>query len=399
VIRSDSQIGSALVRHTATALLIAALLMVFGALANSQPSPAIDQRPGVGQPDPRLRRGVNLSHWFAQSHNGYGQPHLSSFITDRDIEQIRNAGFTHVRLPISMERSFGVGAERDAYIATLVEKTTAITRSGLSVIIDVHPGQDEKQALIEQGDATFVEGWRRLARAFSGIDARSVLFELMNEPTPISDQRWQALQERTIAAIRTVAPHNTLIANPGGWNGIDSFAGFSPYADANVIYSVHIYEPLLFTHQGATWSWDIASQVKGLEWPLPADAARQQSLQSGTTDDARKQLQFQISGGQFEARWLIDRLDRLVQWQQSHGNPPVYVGEFGVYRLRAPSPARLRWHRDMRRAFEARGWGWAVWDYAGGFGVTRSPAQRTLDAAMMNALGLLTAETRERHGP
>jgi hypothetical protein len=93
---------------------------------------------------------------------------------------------------------------------------------------------------------------------------------------------------------------------------------------------------------------------------------------------------------------LLDRLDRLAQWQRRNGNPRVYIGEFGVYRSVAPEAASLRWHQEARHGFEARGWGWAVWDYAGGFGITRAFDKKAFDAPTLRALGLLKASTRER---
>jgi hypothetical protein len=374
---------------------VALLLAPAGPAISQQPSGVVDDRPGTGEPDQRLRRGVNFSHWFAQSQHGYSESHLSSFIVDHDIELVRKAGFTHVRLPISMERSFASGQIRVAYVATLVEKIGKINQAGLAVVVDLHPSPDEKQALIDLGDDSFfVEGWRRLALALGHFNPRLVMFELMNEPVPMAGPQWRALQQRTIDAIRTVAPENTLIANPGGWSGIEDYTEFRPYIDANVVYTAHVYEPLLFTHQGTTWAWDVASQVKGVSWPLPPASAGQHAARSGATEEAVRQLRHQISDGQFQVRWLIDRFDRLAQWQRRSGHPQIYIGEFGVYRLVAPEAASLRWHQEVRQAFEARGWGWAVWDYAGGFGIRRNG--KALDVPMLEALGLREADTTER---
>ncbi len=281
-------------------------------------------------------------------------------------------------------------------MVTLVKTIARINQAGLAVVVDLHPSQEEKQALIDSGNESFlVEGWRRLARALAHLQHELVMFELMNEPTPMVGPAWRTLQKRTIEAIRTVAPRNTLIANPGGWSGIE-YAEFGPYPDANVIYTAHFYEPLLFTHQGTTWAWKIASQVKDVWWPLPPELAAQKATHSGATEEAVNQLRYQISDGQFQVRWLHNRLDRLAQWQRRNGNPQIYIGEFGVYRKIAPEAASLRWHREARQAFETRGWGWAVWDYAGGFGVTRAMDKKTLHAPMLQALGLLKAGTTQR---
>jgi aryl-phospho-beta-D-glucosidase BglC (GH1 family) len=373
----------------ALAFGVTAPLAIAGAAIPQHSAGVTDRGFASAQPDQRLRRGVNLSHWFAQSHGGYGTTHLSSFVTDRDLERVRSAGFTHVRLPVSMEQSFGTRPLRDAYAAALVESVAKINQAGLAVVVDLHPGEDEKQSLTgADGASFFIDGWRRLALAFAHLNHDRILFELMNEPTPMAGSHWRALQERAIDTIRTVAPHNTLIANPGGWSGIDDYAEFRPHPDANVIYTAHVYEPILFTHQGSTWSWHVAPEVSDVGWPLPPTSAAQQASHSGATEEAVRQLRYQISDGQFRVRWLIDRFDRLVQWQRRNGNPRIYIGEFGVYRAVAPVAASLRWHQEARQAFEARGWGWALWDYAGGFGIARTADRKSLESDMLQALGV-----------
>src|SRR5205085_10432166 len=48
----------------------------------------------------RLRRGVNLSHWFSQSPGrDYSETHLRTHTTARDIALIKEMGFDHVRFP------------------------------------------------------------------------------------------------------------------------------------------------------------------------------------------------------------------------------------------------------------------------------------------------------------
>src|SRR5215471_4048076 len=47
----------------------------------------------------RLRRGVNLSHWFSQAPN-YTKDRLETHTTAQDIALIKSMGFDHVRFPI-----------------------------------------------------------------------------------------------------------------------------------------------------------------------------------------------------------------------------------------------------------------------------------------------------------
>ncbi len=275
--------------------------------------------------------------------------------------------------------------------------------AGLVVVVDIHASVDEKRALLDPArQKAFVEGWRSLAGTLARLKPDLVIFELLNEPYPLVGAQWWPLQNRAIQAIRTVASRNTLMVNPGDWSGIDDYTSeFAAVRDSNVIYTAHVYQPLLFTHQGADWVWEVAAQVAGVEWPLDPAVAAEVAAQAGSTEEAVKQLTYQISERQFEAGWLSNLFDKLTRWQQQHGGVPVYIGEFGVYRPLAPTSARLRWHKETREAFEAHGWGWAVWDYAGGFGIVQSdsePAHRILDRSMLEALGLpAPVKTGERN--
>jgi endoglucanase len=340
--------------------------------------------------DGKLAKGVNLSHWFSQSVAGYGENRLSSFIASGDAQLIRRAGFMHVRLPVDMEWAFKSGPQGKAFLAKLIEKVSMLNNAGLAVVVALDTSEDGKKALLEPANQSeFVDGWRSLARALAQLKPDLVLLELLNEPYPLDGPQWWSLQSRTIEAIRAVAPQNTLVANPGGWSGAPDYtAEFSPVADANTIYTVHVYQPLLFTHQGATWVWPVAAQVSGVDWPLDS-ADVEGASHYGITDEAIRQLEYQITDGQFRVDWLRNLFDKLALWQRQHDGAPVYVGEFGVYRAVAPIPARLRWHKEVREAFEARGWGWAIWDYAGGFGIAQSdPPRKALDVSLLDALGL-----------
>src|ERR1700741_1564940 len=62
------------------------------------------EKKGAGAPNlaarfARLRRGVNLSHWFSQAAN-YNKERLETHTTAPDIALIKSMGFDHVRFPI-----------------------------------------------------------------------------------------------------------------------------------------------------------------------------------------------------------------------------------------------------------------------------------------------------------
>jgi endoglucanase len=83
-----------------------------------------------------------------------------------------------------------------------------------------------------------------------------VFFEILNEPSMDDLYRWEGIQDRAVAMIRRVAPRHTIIATAAAWGHQDGLLAMEPVRDENVIYTFHDYDPMWFTHQGATWSTD-----------------------------------------------------------------------------------------------------------------------------------------------
>jgi endoglucanase len=103
----------------------------------------------------------------------------------------------------------------------------------------------------------FVKLWTAIAQRYRG-EATIAGFDLLNEPVVTrAKQQWVDLAGRTAAAIRAVDPDRMLFVerlNAIGhdWTE-DAERNFFTVADPNVVYEFHFYEPMAFTHQGASW--------------------------------------------------------------------------------------------------------------------------------------------------
>src|SRR6266581_5782289 len=121
----------------------------------------------------RLRHGINLSHWFAQSAD-YSRAHLESHTTAEDIALIRKIGFDHVRLTLEPAPLFN--AEDPArlkaeYLEYLDNALDLILAQGLAVIVDIHPTDEFKLRLNSNGQIeAFTKFWRALAQHLSARD-------------------------------------------------------------------------------------------------------------------------------------------------------------------------------------------------------------------------------------
>jgi endoglucanase len=324
-----------------------------------------------------LRRGINLSMWYAQATD-YSAERLASYTTPADLKAVRYLGFDHVRLSIDPEPLVAdatTGALRDDAMARLDETVRQITSLGLVVVLDIHPQESWKKQAIskDEGAAQLFLFWKSFAQHFAGTDPEKVYFEVLNEPEGVSDDRWAQEQARAIEIIRSQAPQHTIIATGEDWGGIDGLLEVKPVRDDNVIYSFHDYEPMEFTHQGATWSSPNLATLRGVSYPsMPGLAGYgQQGWDIHTTEK---------------------RIGLAVAWAKRR-HVPLWCGEFGVYRKYAPAADRARWIADMRKSLEKDGIGWAMWDYQGSFGlVTKKDGTTSVDSSVVEALGLNDAK-------
>ena len=337
-----------------------------------------------------LKHGINLSMWYAQAGD-YSAERLATYTTVQDIHLIKSLGFDHARLSINPEPLM-LNGRPDAFdpaaIARLDKTVSEITATGLVVILDIHPEMPYVEAL-GQGDdapAKFLAFWKTFATHFAKTNPKQVYFEVLNEPHDIDSARWAEIQSRAVAEIRAIAPSHTIIATGSKWGGVQGLLELSPVADHDVIYSFHDYDPMTFTHQGATWSTPYLKPLRGVPYPsTPENIAPLLALEPD--EDGKKQL------AQYGAeRWDAARVDKeiasMAAWGAQHRSP-VWCGEFGVYETYAQPQARAAWLHDMRVAFEAHHIGWSMWDYQGGFAlVTKADGTTTVDKSVAGALGL-----------
>lgn len=347
----------------------------------------------------RLSRGVNASHWFAQVYDakGYSVEHFRTFMKPEDMDLIAKSGLKHVRLSVEPEGLFRPDkpdALQPERLAELDRAIRMILDHRLAVIVDIHTygGFLDRLADDDAHLAAVAKFWESLAGHLKRYDPDWLYLELLNEPQLRDGARWQTVLETLAAAARRGAPEHTLLLSGKAYSGIPELLELKPLADRNAVYVFHFYEPGVFTHQGATWSYPPWKDLRAL--PYPADpeilAASDASADGG---EARKELE--RYGGE---RWNANRIASLIQsaadWARKH-DVPLICDEFGVYAEFAPPESRLRWIADVRKTLERAGIGWTMWDYAGGFRLVRPRAEGELrlDDGIAEALGLTPLET------
>jgi endoglucanase len=337
-----------------------------------------------------LRHGINASQWFAQSGN-YSEEFTTRYTDDADIALMAQIGFDNVRLSIDaapLTRSF-FGNDDSNFIGRLDHAVDQMIAKGMAVQIDIHPESDYKKRVSSTGEGVdrFVMLWRKLAAHYANRNPDLLFYEIMNEPEERDPYRWAGVQARAAAAIREVAPKNTIIAAGANWSGIGDLLMQEPLQDSNVIYTFHFYEPMQFTHQGASWTGTWPALTHDIPYP-PTDESLQNSLAEVPDAHSKYELEHYWLD-RWDARRIRMQIDAAAGWGRQH-NVPLICNEFGVHRPVAPADSRMRWIHDVRTALESDNIGWTMWDYRGGFGVVwkedGQPAK--IDSAVVEALGL-----------
>ena len=350
-------------RRLAFGALLAALFL-FAAISGARAADA---------PPPTLKHGINLSYWFTE--NGR-QPMVA-----RDFDQIRAAGFDHVRIPINPE-SLGFSlydgeSGRVLFDFSGLDIAAGMARDhGLSVIIDIRPS-DGLMLQIEQdprAGAALIALWQRIADHFSPYSTATIVFELLDEPRfKTAGSQYRTLIADVVAAVRQVAPKTTLIVDLPKSATLDGFDDFVQLSDDNTLYAFHFYEPVIITHQGMKGppAWGRALRYfRGLPYPSQAvNAATNYAPDAGDTDEVKKEVSDYMLAN-WDAGHIAGRIKMAADWAQAN-HRRVICTEFGVARRVIDPASRYQWIADTRKALEANNIGWALWDYADLFGITK----------------------------
>ncbi len=224
---------------------------------------------------------------------------------------------------------------------------------GMLVLIDLHtpPGgrnpANECRIFKEQRfQQAFVDVWQRIARRYRG-NPTVWGYDLVNEPVEgVVGQRlmdWHALATHTAKQVRTIDPDHAIVVEPAPWGSPASLAFFEPLNVPGVVYSVHMYQPHRFTHQG------IYGNPAGVRYPGRVD------------------------GRHWDRATLEHALKPAIDYQRDYG-VHIYLGEFSAIRW-APGDSAHDYLSDCIAIFEQHGWDWAYhafreWD---GWSVEHGP--------------------------
>lgn len=285
-------------------------------------------------------KGINLGGWFSQCD--YSDAHLDSFITEDDFKVLRSWGIDHVRIPVDYNLFQNPdGSQIEQGFARLDHAMTLARQYGLHVILDLHKTAgfsfdfgEQESGFFENAGAQerFYQLWEAFAARY-GAHPEEIAFELLNEVTDRAFMpAWNRIVRECIGRIRVYAPDTLILV--GGYDNNAAWAvpALDDPFDSKIVYNFHCYEPLKFTHQGATWT------------PAIRPEERQPFAESETSPE-------------YFAKLLASAIEKA-----SSLGVPLYCGEYGVIDRVSPEDT-LRWYQCIHGVLERLGISRAAWTY------------------------------------
>jgi len=291
-------------------------------------------------------RGFNLLEKFTAQPN-------APFVED-DFAWMAEWGFDFARLPLSY-RCWSDPRDwrrlREPVLKQIDQAVAFGRRHGVHVNLNFHrapgycvnpPAEPFDLWKDEQALEACAYHWAHFAQRYKGTPNERLSFDLLNEPAKVSEETYVRVVRRLVGAIRERDPGRLLIADGLQYGNVP----VPGLAGLKIAQSTRGYDPFQLTHYKAPW-------VRGSDrWPEPA-------------------WPLEGPGGQ---KWDKGRLrrERIEPWKAlERRGVGVHVGEWGAYR-HTPHPVVLAWMRDRLALWKEAGWGWALWNLRGDFGVLDS---------------------------
>ena len=260
--------------------------------------------------------------------------------TEDDIETLHQWGATMARFQIMRNWSGNDDnqdlAEYAAWIDSRIDNLEDVLRwaraRGMKIVVDVHvpPGgkrASDREMNMLHNDVfaeAWIDTWRRIATRLRGNHDVIYGYDLINEPHQhdrAKNDYW-SLQRRAAEVVRAIDPDTPIVIESNGSDAPGPYEYLSPLRMDNVIYQVHVYAPMAFTHQG------VHGSPVGAKWPDP------------------------------EQKWDIEYLRKVLvpvrEFEKRH-HAKIYVGEFSAI---AWAEGAENYIRDCITLFEEYGWDW-----------------------------------------
>lgn len=327
-----------------------------------------------------LTKGMNFASWGEAKKIETVDPKKWKY-NEETIKLQAEQGLLGIRFPIDFDLyivdrvNVLNGNKKEIVIEpllfTLLDSMNVWTkRHGLSLTIDYH-AYDGSYSRSASKDPKFREAvsslWRVIAEHFVAEKREDLFFELTNEPglsLPdgefIDQADWTLLAQMMIDSIRKVDKTRPIIFGDTKWYSLDELVKNKPLNDKYVIYCFHMYDPFVFSHQGASWAK--MGTMKNIPFPYSPEKwsteYRDFGITAGTPQWVKDQAKRYYKEG--NKQHIKNRLAKVKNWAFEY-NVPLICNEWGAL----PNTAKIEdlnaYFKTMGEIFQEMDIAWQVW--------------------------------------
>lgn len=318
-----------------------------------------------------LSKGISYSGVFEKS--GIANISKTDKIFDKaTFEDIAAQGFDHVRIPVDFSSNTDDTTTDYKFVSGTLEKVDIAVKkamqAGLTVVLDFHQAcklnDDTLYTNPTAVSPKYIKIWEQLAEHYKDYP-EALVFEVINEPavddTTFTNAILMKLQEQVLDISKSANANRNIIVTVRNANSSYQLSDLSDKLknDSNVIVSAHCYDPMYFTHQGATWIKDNEGNIK-----YPAGVTFTETV----ADDIKKAI------------------NNCAAFEKATGRT-VILGEFGVYLNGASMSDATQYIKAVTDYCAEKNIDWCYWEYNSGFGAYNESA-KTWKSDILTALGL-----------
>ncbi|WP_183572931.1 glycoside hydrolase family 5 protein [Mucilaginibacter sp. X5P1] len=273
-----------------------------------------------------LQKGINIGNTLDApgGETSWGQPLIQSYYFD----DYKAAGFTAIRIPVTWERHVDTIAPYTIdpeFIARVEQVVDWGLSRGLYIILNCHHEEFIKKDYSPKNVARFEAIWSQIATHFKN-KSDHLLFEILNEPHPLSLANLNDLNRRIFKVIRKSNPTRIIVYAGTEWSSDADLLKADIPKDKYLIANFHCYSP---------WAW-VSGKDNNIPW-----------------------------GTQAEKNEIKVIFDRVHNFFASKGIP-VMVNEYGCP-VGKSQEWRVLFYKTYVENIRSHGFGSFAWDDGGGF--------------------------------
>lgn len=317
--------------------------------------------------------------------------HFRSYITERDVENIAQMGFDHIRLgfdQVVVEDENG--KPREEILSLMDGFVEQCGKHGLNVVLNLHKAvgnycdvaDDRTPFDDEELRVRLIALWKSIAERYA--NKPFVALELLNEVKYVNPELWNGLAAELIEAIRSVS-NAVIIVGSTCWNSADTLKDLRIFDDERVVYTFHFYAPFEFTHQRGVLQ--PAACFYNRDMPYPCDIERYRDYARTLWNEKNPYEGYD----KMDRKFIFDALKPAADFTKAHPDKILWCGEFGNIR-HAKIAWRKSWFSDVIAFLKQNDIPYSVWNYlstpndGNRFSLVDDDTRRILDGELLDIL-------------